>query len=151
MLISISQVKMVDCIGSASYSVVNILEKEWLYIFNVHTAFYLATILSVYSAWTYWIYMMLLNMKIQFNGCVCMQTRFSVELLIKMMLSARRSYIVVSYLRDLMRWIVVLRRRLNWSWENVFLMVPTVQRMWVMQPSICSGDMSQWSCEQTDR
>ena len=52
--------------------------------------------------------MMLLNMKVWFDGCLCMQSRLSVELLIKIMLSARRSHIVVSDMRDLMRWIVVM-------------------------------------------
>ena len=51
--------------------------------------------------------MMLLNVKVQFNGSLCMQTRISVELLIKMMLSTRCPYIVVLYMRDLMRLIVL--------------------------------------------
>ena len=50
---------------------------------------------------------MLLKVKVQFNGCLCMQTRLSVELLIKMMLSTRRPYMVVLYMRNLMRVIVL--------------------------------------------
>ena len=53
--------------------------------------------------------MMLLNMKVQFNGCFCMRTSLSVEFLIEMMLSTRRPDMVVLYMRDLMRVIVVMR------------------------------------------
>ena len=45
--------------------------------------------------------MMLLNMKVLFDGCLCMQARLSVELLIKMMLSTSHQYTVVLYMRDL--------------------------------------------------
>ena len=49
---------------------------------------------------------MLLTVKVQFDGCFCMQTRLSVEFLIKMMLSTRRTHLVVLYMRDLMHVIV---------------------------------------------
>ena len=51
--------------------------------FYVYTVFYVVTTLSVHYAYAYWIHTMLLNMKVQFNGCFCMQTRISVEFLIK--------------------------------------------------------------------
>ena len=43
--------------------------------------------------------MMLLKVKVQFNGCFCMQTRLSVELLIKMMLCSMRIYMVFPHMR----------------------------------------------------
>ena len=49
--------------------------------------------------------MMLLNMKIQFEGCVCMQTRLSVELLFKGRLCMLRPYLSL-VMRNLMHLIV---------------------------------------------
>ena len=94
--------------------------------------FYVVTISSVHSACTYWIHIMLLNMKVQFNSCFYMRTRLSVEFLIKMMLFTRRPYIVVLYMRDLMLRLFVRRWRINWSFEKMcFSTEPTAQRTWV--------------------
>ena len=56
--------------------------------------------------------MMLLKMKVQFNGFLCVWPRLRVEFLIKMMLSTRSPYMVVLYMRDLMH-MIVLREALK--------------------------------------
>ena len=80
--------------------------------FYIYTVFYIVTIPTVYFSLYILIYTMLLKVKVQFNGCLCMQTRLSVELVIKMMLSTRCPYMVVLYMKDLMQ-VIVFREALK--------------------------------------